>query len=217
MEVPGPIIIPVTPSEAKPYNPPGVYVNGGCGWGRGILPSVARMAFALGRYHTGYDFLAKMAQRAVKDGSFYEYWTWSHYTGTTKPGGANDYSETASGFLDAVISGMFGISPVSPGYTAVMIAPAFPPGERTAEITLHPFLFAGFHITFNCAEGKVQVDYESEIDRDIHLTVPAYGNYPSGLRIDGESLECAIVKQGGGYVVNATLTAKKSFRAEVVW
>jgi hypothetical protein len=213
MEVPGPYFMPPIPTSEYP---PGVYVNGGCGWGRGVFPSVARMAFMLGRYQTAYEFLTKMAQRAVGDGSFYEYWTWSHYTGATKPGGAYDYSETASGFLDGVISGLFGILSVLPGYKAMTIAPAFPPGERKAEITLHPFLSSGFHITLSCADGKTCVDYESESERDIHLTIPTYGNRPSSLRVDGVLVECQVKKLEWNYVVNATLIGRKSFRAEVV-
>ena len=96
--------------ENNPQNQMGVYCNGGCGWGSGIMPLVTQACFENGRIEQGTDYLHRQAAAACKAGSFYEYWTWGKFTGEeTKPGGASWYCETSSGYLDALIHGLFGI------------------------------------------------------------------------------------------------------------
>jgi hypothetical protein len=124
--VPGPYHIPPARVEDKPQNPPGVYCNGGCGWGRGIMPSVALACYSHGRPEQGFDYLKRQAAAARKAGSFHEYWTWEKYAGETKTGGAPWYGETSSGFLDVLLHGMFGISSPGPGFRSLRVAPQFP-------------------------------------------------------------------------------------------
>jgi len=124
--VPGPYHIPPVRLEDKPQNPPGVYCNGGCGWGRGIMPSVALACYQRGRPEQGFDYLKRQGAAACKAGSFHEYWTWEKYAGQTKPGGAPWYSETSAGFLDVLLHGLFGISSPEPGFSRLRLAPRFP-------------------------------------------------------------------------------------------
>jgi hypothetical protein len=124
-EVPGPYHIPPVRPEDKPQNPPGVYCNGGCGWGRGIMPSVALACYKQARADQGFDYLKRQAAAARKSGSFHEYWEWEKYTGRFKAGGASWYGETSSGFLDVILHGLFGITSLEPGYRALRIAPQF--------------------------------------------------------------------------------------------
>jgi len=56
-EVPGPYHIPPVRMEDNPQNEMGVYCNGGCGWGRGIMPSVTLACFRNGRTDQGTDYL----------------------------------------------------------------------------------------------------------------------------------------------------------------
>lgn len=144
--VPGPILVPplldASVASGQVKFPPGVYVNGGCGWGRGYLPSICLALFRHGRQNVAIDYLRKMARAANRAGAFYEYWTWEKYTGTTEPGGCRDYSETSSAFLDSVIHGYFGIEPLEPGWRSLRFAPqsraecsitlGLPGGEFTA-------------------------------------------------------------------------------------
>jgi hypothetical protein len=108
--VPGPYHIPPVRQEDGPRHAPGVYCNGGCGWGRGIVPSVALACFEQGRHAQGLDYLKRQSSAARRAGSFHEYWTWEEYAGETKPGGAPWYCETSAGFLDALLHGLFGLS-----------------------------------------------------------------------------------------------------------
>jgi hypothetical protein len=124
--VPGPYHIPPARVEDKPQNPPGVYCNGGCGWGRGIMPSVALACYAHGRPEQGFDYLKRQAAAARKAGSFHEFWTWEKYAGETKPGGAPWYGETSAGFLDVLLHGMFGISSPEPGFGSLRIDTRLP-------------------------------------------------------------------------------------------
>ncbi len=124
--VPGPYHIPPVRLEDKPQHPPGVYCNGGCGWGRGIMPSVALACYRSGRPDQGFDYLRRQGAAACKAGSFYEYWTWEKYAGQTKPGGSPWYCETSAGFLDVLLHGLFGISSPEPGFRSLCLAPQFP-------------------------------------------------------------------------------------------
>jgi hypothetical protein len=134
--VPGPYHIPPVRAEDRPQNPPGVYCNGGCGWGRGIMPSVALACFEHGRYDQGTDYLKRQAAAARKAGSFHEYWTWEKYTGSTEPGGATWYGETSAGYLDALIHGLFGLSTTEPGYRSLRLSPRFPSEWQNARLDL---------------------------------------------------------------------------------
>jgi len=62
----------IVPEDFNPQNPMGVYCNGGCGWGRGIMPSVTQACFENGMIEQGTDYLHRQAA-ACKAGSFYEY------------------------------------------------------------------------------------------------------------------------------------------------
>jgi len=135
-EVPGPYHIPPVRPEDKPQNPPGVYCNGGCGWGRGIMPSVALACYKNGRSDQGFDYLKRQAIAARKSGSFHEYWEWEKYTGRFKAGGASWYGETSSGFLDVLLHGLFGMHSLEPGYHKLSIAPLFPSSWGSAAIEL---------------------------------------------------------------------------------
>ena len=139
-EVPGPVIVPPldvpTSHLHKEVNlPPGVYANGGCGWGRGYMPSVCLALFARGREDIANSYIRKMAKAANQAEGFFEYWTWEKYTGHTTPRGCRDYSETASAFLDSVIHGYFGLSALEPGWKSLRFAPR-PIPEKDCSITL---------------------------------------------------------------------------------
>jgi hypothetical protein len=124
--VPGPYHIPPVHLDDKPQNPPGVYCNGGCGWGRGIMPSIGLACYEQNRWEQGFDYLKRQGTAACKAGSFHEYWTWEKYTGSTKPGGASWYGETSAGFLDVLLHGTFGISSNEPGFKSLQLTPKFP-------------------------------------------------------------------------------------------
>lgn len=134
--VPGPYHIPPVRHEDKPLDKPGVYCNGGCGWGRGIMPSIGLACYAHGRAEQGFDYLKRQAIAACKAGSFHEYWEWEKFTGSSKPGGAPWYGETSAGFLDVLLHGMFGISSPLPGYRSLRISPQFPENWAYADLEM---------------------------------------------------------------------------------
>lgn len=170
--VPGPYHIPPIRAEDKPQNPPGVYCNGGCGWGRGIMPSVALACLKNGRVEQGVDYLKRQGAAARKAGSFHEYWTWEKYAGETRAGGAPWYSETAAGFLAVLIHGVFGLSSPEPGFRSVRLAPRFPatwPGAR-----LDLMLPSGRRLAcrFTSRPGAVEFEINAEGDTPVEVTLP---------------------------------------------
>ena len=72
-QVPGPILIPPLTQEGfansgnKLHFPPGVYANGGCGWGRGHLPSATLASFRTGRVDVGLKHIRAMANAANRE------------------------------------------------------------------------------------------------------------------------------------------------------
>ena len=134
--VPGPYHIPPVRLEDQPQNPPGVYCNGGCGWGRGIMPSVTLACFAEDRVEQAAGYLKAQAAAARKAGSFHEYWTWEKYAGKTEPGGAKWYGETSAGYLDALFHGLLGLRPGKPGFKTVIVEPRFPASWPRATFSL---------------------------------------------------------------------------------
>lgn len=198
-DIPGPVVIPpfedIVPDNYEPnyyhtYLKPGVYINGGCGWGRGIMPSVCRTALELGLVDLGVRWVKQMAQAANRTGAFYEYWTWKRYAGETRPGGCPNYSETAAAFLDAVVRGLFGINPLSPGYERVSIAPAFPLDGNTRSINLSCFGKGSIGYELAQLDKKVHLHIWSTTPVDVLLSVPdkyVVGNYVQ--LINGERIE----------------------------
>lgn len=128
--------IPPVRAEDQPQNPPGVYCNGGCGWGRGIMPSVTLACFAEGRVEQAVGYLKAQAAAARKAGSFHEYWTWEKYAGKTEPGGAKWYGETSAGYLDALLHGLLGLRAGEPGFRTAILEPQFPPSWERAAFSL---------------------------------------------------------------------------------
>lgn len=173
--VPGPVILPPikgqTSAQGKDANlRPGVYANGGCGWGRGHMPSVCLALFRNGRPEVANSYIRKHAAAATRDGAFFEYWTWEKYTGATRPGGCRDYSETSSAFLDAVIHGAFGVTAAAPGWTKVRIAPN-PLSEKPSRLRL---ALPGGALTVSLArkDGKWLGQVESDVRRGVELVLP---------------------------------------------
>jgi hypothetical protein len=134
--VPGPYHIPPVRVEDRPQNPPGVYCNGGCGWGRGIMPSVTLACFTDDRVDQAVGYLKAQAAAARKAGSFHEYWTWEKFAGKTEPGGARWYGETSAGYLDALLHGLLGLQPGKEGFTTVKLEPRFPASWEHASFSL---------------------------------------------------------------------------------
>lgn len=173
--VPGPVILPPiegkTSVQGQEVNlKKGVYANGGCGWGRGHMPSVCLALFRNGRPDLANTYIQKHAAAAVRDGSFFEYWTWEKYTGSTKPGGCRNYSETSSAFLDAVIHGAFGVTAAAPGWTKVRVAPN-PLTDKPSRLELD--LPGGkFALSLSREAGKWSAKVESEVKRTIELILP---------------------------------------------
>jgi hypothetical protein len=192
--VPGPYHIPPVRPEDKPQNPPGVYCNGGCGWGRGIMPSIALACYAHGRADQGFDYLKLQAAAARKAGSFYEYWTWEKYTGQTKPGGVAFYGETSAGFLDVLFHGMFGIAPTELGFKVLRIAPQFPSDWPEAGIELclpgGPRLKLLYHKDPTTTSIRVEAK-----DLPIEIVLPWFG--PGKPSIKEEGLAKARVEKRG--------------------
>ena len=173
--VPGPYHIPPARVEDKPQNPPGVYCNGGCGWGRGIMPSVAQACYEHGRPDQGFDYLKRQAVAARKAGSFHEYWTWEKYAGKTVPGGAAWYGETSAGFLDVLLHGTFGISATAPGFKSIKIAPRFPETWPVARLELHVPNGSRLGLEY-CHDGSgiaLRVDAGTDIPVEIALSWPS--------------------------------------------
>jgi hypothetical protein len=134
--VPGPYHIPPVRLADKPQNPPGVYCNGGCGWGRGIMPSVALACYRRGRPDQGFDYLKRQCAAARKAGSFHEFWTWEEHADKTEPGGAPWYCETSAGFLDVLLHGLFGLTSPEPGFRTLRVAPQFPRNWSQARLDI---------------------------------------------------------------------------------
>jgi hypothetical protein len=174
-EVPGPVILPPiegrTSVPGKDVDlPRGVYANGGCGWGRGHMPSVCLALFRHGRPEIARTYIRKHAAAAVRDGAFYEYWTWEKYTGKTKPGGCQDYSETSSAFLDAVIHGAFGVTAVEAGWKRVRVAPQ-PLTEKPASLRL-ALPGGALRLALAQQNGRWSADLESGAARQVELVLP---------------------------------------------
>lgn len=175
--VPGPYHIPPIRAADKPGHPPGVYCNGGCGWGRGIMPSVTLACFEKGRIAQGVDYLDRQAAAARKAGSFREYWNWEEFTGNSDPGGATWYSETSAGFLDALLHGLFGISSPKPGFHSLSLAPKFPADWNDASIELRvpsgSRVHADFHQDKIC--WKVKLTANPALPIELTLKCPPSG------------------------------------------
>ena len=174
-EVPGPIILPpITDPEikmmARNVHAPGIYLNGGCGWGRGYLPSVCIAFFRSGRLDLGMSYLLRMAKAANEAGAYYEFWSWEKYAGGTVPGGCKDYSETAAAFLESVIKGLFGMEQLEPGWKKFRFAPANV-GLSKSSISLD---LPGGKFSANLennADGWI-AQFESQVERKIEVLMP---------------------------------------------
>jgi len=170
--VPGPYHIPPVRAEDKPQNPPGVYCNGGCGWGRGIMPSVTLACFAHGRVEQAVGYLKAQAAAARKAGSFHEYWTWEKYAGKTEPGGAKWYGETSAGYLDALLHGLLGLRPGDDGFKSVILEPQFPPLWKSAAFSLCLPNRARFEVDYRVSGGETTLEVKSSgIEGELPITV----------------------------------------------
>lgn len=170
--VPGPYHIPPVKVEDKPQNPPGVYCNGGCGWGRGIMPSVALACYEHNRWDQGFDYLKRQATAACKAGSFHEYWEWEKYTGKSKPGGAPWYGETSAGFLDVLLHGTFGIASPEPGFRSLRISPRFPKQWSMANLELHLPNNTRLALKYQNDTGGMALHVNANSDLPIDLALP---------------------------------------------
>lgn len=188
IEVPGPILlppldIPTSTASGNQAFPPGVYANGGCGWGRGHMPSVCLALFKHNRKTKAIDYLKGMAKAANDAGAFYEYWTWAKYTGETKPGGCKDYSETASAYLDSIIHGYFGLSALEPAWKSLRFAPRPIEGAQCS-ITLN-LPGGSFSAQLERTEEGMLVRLESETERNVEIDIE--GAPPIRISVIGEA------------------------------
>lgn len=209
--VPGPYHIPPVRVEDKPRNPPGVYCNGGCGWGRGIMPSVAIACLKNGRVEQGVDYLKRQGAAARKAGSFHEYWTWEKYAGETKAGGAPWYSETSAGFLDVLLHGVFGLSSPEPGFKLVQLSPHFPthwPGAR-----LELMLPSGRRLALRYAArpGATELEVNAEAETPVEVVLPWAGPEKATCTGDG-LLETRVEPDGKSWRVTAHFKGRGDIR-----
>jgi hypothetical protein len=175
--VPGPVFLPPVESKASNVGRPvdnrkGIYANGGCGWGRGHMPSFCLSLYRNGKPTLATDYLARLARAALKAGSFHEYWTWEKYTGSTLAAGCEEYSETTSGFLDGVIHGYFGVRRLEAGWSSLRIAPQ--PGTSITQCSL-TLPLPGGEITARFEkdqEGLWQAEVDSKAHRRLEVQLP---------------------------------------------
>ena len=211
-DVPGPYHIPPIRPEDNPQNQMGVYCNGGCGWGRGIMPSVTQACFENGRKEQGIDYLHRQAAAACKAGSFYEYWTWGKFTGEeSKPGGASWYCETSSGYLDALIHGLFGLSSSQPGFKSLRIEPRFPATWDYADLGLH--IPSGTRLNLKYKNNsefismRVDMDLALPVELSLQwnkggkeLKTKTTGDIKYDVKPDGDSYKITYTLKGSGEV-----------------
>jgi len=205
--VPGPYHIPPVRLEDKPQNPPGVYCNGGCGWGRGIMPSITLACFTNGRVEQATGYLKAQAAAARKAGSFHEYWTWEKYAGRTEPGGAKWYGETSAGYLDALLHGLFGLEPTSPGFAEVKLSPHFPTNWTQASFSL--CLPSGARLEVQYHASANQFTLEVNVSSELSVTVMLPWSGTGEPKIEGAGLAASsFEKEGAGGRVRASIVGK---------
>ena len=201
--VPGPYHIPPVRAEDHPQNPPGVYCNGGCGWGRGIMPSVALACFRYDRVAQGVDYLKRQAIAARKAGSFHEYWTWEKYAGATQAGGAPWYGETSAGYLDTLLHGLFGISSPTPGFTALGLHPRFPENWTQARLKLRLPQGSDLELTYRATKGDTVVRVDVSSAMPIELILPWQGRGEPKVEVSNQ-IRSRIEPVGGNFQVVAS-------------
>ena len=172
--VPGPVFLPPVESKASSGgrsvdNRKGVYANGGCGWGRGHMPSFCLSLYRHGNHKLATSYLERLARAANEAASFHEYWTWEKYTGSTVASGCEEYSETASGFLDGVVHGYFGVSKTEPGWRNLRLAPQ--PSVDRCSLTL-PLPDGPLSATFQNSSGTWRAELRSKPKRTVEVRLP---------------------------------------------
>jgi hypothetical protein len=208
-QVPGPYHIPPVRVEDNPRDAPGVYCNGGCGWGRGIVPSVALACFLNGRTEQGADYVIRQARAARAAGSFHEYWTWELYAGRTEPGGAPWYAETSAGFLDALVHGLFGLSPAGPGFAGVRLAPRMPAAWSGARLDLRLPRGEDLSLAFERSEGRARYAVGLSGDAGVEIQVP--WPEPGRPMIEGERIQSPrVTGEPGRWVASALIAGSGS-------
>jgi len=191
--VPGPYHIPPVRLKDKPQHSPGVYCNGGCGWGRGIMPSIALSCFEHGRGEQGLDYLKRQAAAAHKAGSFYEYWTWEKYAGKTEPGGSPWYGETSAGYLDALLHGLFGLSSSEPGFKALRLAPCFPRTWDQARLELRLPQGARFAMQYRASQQAVSLVVNLDTKMPVTVVLPWWDeNEP---KMEGSEMAKSVIER----------------------
>ncbi len=229
-EVPGPVLIPPLAKETghngKKLNfRPGYYANGGCGWGRGHLPSVTIASFRNGRAEVGLSHLRKMARAANKSGAFYEYWTWEKFAKVTEPGGCRDYSETASGYLDAMIHGLFGVEALAPGFAGVRIAPRMPEDRREAAVSLplpdktelgyeYGWVDDGVN---GKADGVMTLVLHPGKERRFEISLVRKNQRPGSVEVDGKKVNFQRGQEHGVNLCEVRLTAAVATTVKIFW
>lgn len=204
--VPGPYHIPPVRAEDAPQNPPGVYCNGGCGWGRGIMPSVTLACFEHGRVQQAVDYLKRQAAAARKAGSFHEYWTWEKYAGETRPGGAPWYGETSAGYLDALVHGLFGLSTPEPGFRRARLEPRFPRDWPAARLELRLPSEVDLDFVYESAADSVTVTLGASRPLPVEISLVWFAEDP--VKVEGEHLvQSRVERVGANTRVVATLEA----------
>lgn len=191
--VPGPYHIPPIRQEDRPQNPPGVYCNGGCGWGRGIMPSVALACFAHGRNEQGLDYLQRQAAAARKAGSFHEYWTWEKYAGKTEACGEPWYGETSAGYLDALLHGLFGLSSTGPGFKALRLAPRFPRTWKHARLELRLPQGTRLAIQYQADQEAFSLTVKLDIGMPVKIILPWW--YDKEPKIEGIQITESLIER----------------------
>jgi hypothetical protein len=163
---------------------------------------VTLACFANERTDQGVDYLRRQAMAARKAGSFHEYWTWDAYTGASEPGGAPLYGETSAGYLDALLHGLFGLSPAHPGYMGVRLAPRFPDSWDRARLGLRLPCGQDLAMEYEATKGGVSVRIELAGTEEVEIALPGRGGPPP--RVEGESLLRSRVQgEAGSYRITA--------------
>ena len=114
-----------------------------------------------------YGIIRKQAERFAQDGE-----VWEHYDPDTgEPGGRRGYSTTSACLNIAIVEGLFGIRPASPGFARVSVRPAFPPAWTGASIDLVTN-GRGIRYVMQTTADHVSYDFGGTADVEVDLLLP---------------------------------------------
>jgi hypothetical protein len=164
-------------------------------------------------FQQGYSALAMQhLQQIAEDWQAHggDVWEWQN-AHTRKNSGSNDYAGAAATVTDAVIAGLFGVR-MEPD--VLWLGPRL--GDRTgAAQIVHPATGCWVAMTHTARENDITIAYESNKSGEMRLSarVPEAADV-SSVRVNGRSIEAALVQQGQDRLI--VLTGLAAARGEVV-